>query len=116
MVIKVRSDIFQKYLVKMDMTNIQEDAKTIPVKNSKIYGREQENRTWFDERKILLGMNDSGSDSTNFELTKIKNDEETNNKVVAAKLTKIRKLKRKPLEAVILRKSVKFSNNLKDAV
>ena len=33
-----------------------------------------------------------------------------------SKLTKIRKIKRKPLEAMILRKSERFSNNLKDAV
>ena len=66
MVVKVRSDIFQKYLVKMDLTNIQEDVKTITVENSKIFGRELENRTWFDARKMLLSINDNGSDFTYF--------------------------------------------------
>ena len=116
MVIKVRSDIFQKYLVKMDRTNIQEDAKTITVENSKMFGRDQENKPWFDARKMLLGINDSGNDPTKIDLTKIKNNQETNKKVIAANLTKIRKMKRKPLESVILRKSVRFSNNLKDSI
>ena len=42
--------------------------------------------------------------------------ETTNEKAISANLTKITKIKRKPLEAMILRKSVRFSNNLKDAV
>ena len=49
-------------------------------------------------------------------MSRVKNDEEINKKVIPANLTKIRKIKRKPLEPLILRKSVRFSNNLKDAV
>ena len=83
--------------------------------NSKTFGREQENRTWFGVRKMLLSLNDSENNSTKIDSTKKRNNEETNDKVMPANLKK-RKIKRKPLESVILRKSVRFSNNLKDAV
>ena len=72
--------------------------------------------TWFDARKIILSINDNENDPTKLDSTKIDNYKETNKKVIRANLTKIRKTKRKPLESVILRKSVRFSNNLKDAV
>ena len=58
----------------MDRTNIQQDAKTITVENSKMFGGEQENRAWFDARKMLLGITDSGSDPRKIDLTKINND------------------------------------------